>query len=320
MPANTSDKYTWNDRPPNGHPMEPGDFPGPAYPPDHAKGPSPKSPFHVALKRAMAHIGAWPWDPDSWDEAWSNAAAHGVDGNPNKAGMQAVQLWSGTIDPTGNVGEKTFNFLRSVIIPQGRTHAGEPAWDSVCQQLTAQAYDAAHPKPPSKLIRLKALELAQGEIGYLEGGNNDNKYGAWYGENYVSYCAIGVTWAYLNAGHPVGMSFQTVKQAGQNDRHDYVPYVVSDARAGRYGFSVTNDPQPGDVVAYNWGGSAGADPYYYDHVGLFESWVSGHAFQAVEFNTTGSSGGNQSNGGGVYRKQRDVNGQGTTFIRVREPA
>src|SRR5262245_28251229 len=128
--------------PPNGHPMEPGPkFPGPLYPPAAAPAytPSKKTPFAVAVQRAMAHGGFWPWDPEGWDESWSNAAALGVDGNPEKAGMKAMQAWSGTIQPTGNVGEKTFNFLRSVVVPQGRTQAGNPAWDSVCQSLTQQA-------------------------------------------------------------------------------------------------------------------------------------------------------------------------------------
>src|SRR5262252_560795 len=325
MPANTSDAYDWNDAPPRGHPMEGKEpLPFPLYPPGAAPRytPSKKTPFAKAVKRAMAHIGAWPWDPNSWDEAWSDAAAYGVKDNPAKAGMKAVQAWSGTIDPTGNVGEKTYNFLRSVLIPQGRTHAGEPAWDSQCQALTQQALDAQQPPAPAPApkptIREQALQLAIKDIGVKESPANSNmqKFGEQYGENGVAWCAIAATCWYLNAGSPVGASFQTVKQAGQNDRHDFVPYVVSDARNARYGFSVTNTPMPGDVVAYNWGGPSNASEWDFDHVGLFEAWVSGSAFTAIEGNTAY---GNDSNGGEVMRRSRDVNGQGTIFIRVREP-
>ena len=45
--------------------MEPGKFPGPLHPPDAAPRytPSRDSPFVVAVKRAAAHCGAWPWNP-----------------------------------------------------------------------------------------------------------------------------------------------------------------------------------------------------------------------------------------------------------------
>jgi len=316
MPANTTDKYSWNDAPPAGQPMQGKEkFPGPLYPPGAAPTytPSKKTPFAKAVKRAMAHIGAWPWDPDSWDDAWSDAAAYGVEGNVNKAGMKAVQAWSGTIQPTGNVGEKTYNFLRSVRIPQGRTHAGEPAWDSVCQSLTQQALDAQlppTPPPAQKTLRQKAYEVAVTQLGTKESPPNSNqvKYTSWYGM-VGPWCAMFCTWAYETQGD----SPSFVK----GSRYAYVPYIVDDARGGRNGLSVTSDPLPGDVVAYNWGGSTSADAYYYDHVGLFESWQDGRTvFGAIEGNTSTS---NNSNGGEVMRRSRNINSQGTVFIRVREP-
>jgi len=48
----------------------------------------------------------------------------------------------------------------AVLIPQGRTHAGEPAWDSVCVNLTAAAYDDTHPPPPITSLRELALASA----------------------------------------------------------------------------------------------------------------------------------------------------------------
>jgi len=310
----------WDAKPPKGHPMEPGRFPGPLYPPDAAPahGPSRDSDFVIAVKRACAHLGAWPWDPAAWDDSYSNAIAHGVKGNPNKGGVAAVQRWSGTIDPTGWVGEKTFNFLRSVLIPQGRTHAGEPAWDAVCVNLTAAAFDAAMPPPLQGSLRETALSVAVDELGQKESPpeSNLNPYGKWYGEDGVPWCAIFCTWAYEHAALalnvPSPATFQTVKQAGSNDRYDYVPWLVSDARAGRYGLSVTKDPLPGDLVAYDWNWNG-----EYDHVGLFHSWSDGRViFEAIEGNTSVS---NNSNGGEVMRRSRNVNSQGTVFVRVVEP-
>jgi hypothetical protein len=296
----------WNSTPPRGHPMEPGRFPGPLYPPDVAPGrkPSPDSDFVVAVKRACAHLGAWPWDPPSWDDSYSNSFAYGVQGNPAKAGVRAVQKWSGTIDPTGYVGEKTFNFLRSVVIQQGRTHAGEPAWDSVCQNLTAAAYDAAHVAPVEQPLRELALDQAISQLGVKESpaGSNVVKYTDWYGM-VGPWCAMFCTWAYETCGD----SPSFVK----GSRYAYVPYIVADARGGRYGLTVTGTPLPGDLVCYDWSWDG-----EHDHVGLFEKWTSGHTFQAIEGNTSTS---NNSNGGEVMRRTRDVNGQGTVFVRVVEP-
>jgi hypothetical protein len=88
-----------------------------------------------------------------------------------------------------------------------------------------------------------------------------------------------------------------------------VPYLLDDARNLRFGLKVS-EPIPGDCVLYNWDGGE------YDHIGVFEQWVGGHTFTAIEGNTSTS---NDSNGGEVMRRQRDVNGQGTVFVRVGEP-
>ena len=307
---------SWNSNPPTGMPMaKVKGFPGPLYPPDAAPGkkPSADSPFALACKRAAAHCGAWPWDPDGWDDSYSNRFAHG-DQPATHAGIEGLQRWSGTLDATGWVGEKTFNFLRSVRIPQGRTHAGEQAYDSVCVQLTNQAYEAAHPPAPQTTVREAALRRAVGQIGYVEQPTNLTKFGDWYAENGVPWCAIFVTWCYEHGAVDVGReapSFWAISQgAGSNDRYDYVPWVVSDARAGRFGLSTTNSPIPGDLVCYDWSRDG-----EHDHIGLVESWGGG-AFETVEGNTSPS---NNSNGGQVMRRSRNVANQGTVFVRVAEP-
>jgi hypothetical protein len=285
--------------------MEPGKFPGPLYPPDAVPGhlPSADSDFVIAVKRACAHLGAWPWDPPSWDDSYSNGFAHGSGRGP---GMEAVQRWSGTLDDTGWVGEKTFNFLRSVLIPQGRTHAGEPAWDSVCVNLTAAACENAN--PPERVeapLRQLALEQAITQLGVKESPPESNlcKFTDWYGM-VGPWCAMFTTWAYETAGN--SPSFV------QGVRYAYVPYIVSDARGGRYGLTVTTSPLPGDLVCYDWGFDG-----EHDHVGLFENWQDGTTiFSAIEGNTSTS---NNSNGGEVMRRSRNRYSQGTVFVRVTEP-
>lgn len=282
-------------------------FPGPLYPPDNAKGPSPNSPLVEALKRTSARCGAWPWSPVAWDEEYSNRFAHGDGwGDPTHAGVEGMQNWSGTLDPTGNVGEKTFNFYRSVKVPQGRTHAGEMAMDSVAVELVNQAYDEAYPPIPDTTIRESALALALTQIGIKESpaGSNEVKYCDWYGV-LGPWCAMFCTWCYQTNVRGPSPSFV------RGERYAYVPYIVSDARNGRYGLSVTSSPKPGDLVCYDWQWNG-----EYDHVGLFEAWTGTYTFTSCEGNTSTS---NNSNGGEVMRRTRGTHDQATVFVRVAEP-
>src|SRR5262249_45139021 len=93
--------------------------------------------------------------------------------------------------------------------------------------------------------------------------------------------------------------------------YSYVPYIVNDARLGVNGLAITSSPISGDLVCYDWSRDG-----EYDHVGLFENWTSGRAFQAVEGNTSTSD---NSNGGQVMRRQRDAGSQNTVFVHVKEP-
>ena len=138
--------------------------------------------------------------------------------------------------------------------------------------------------------RLLALEWARGEIGTREDppGTNRTPYGRWYGWDGVAWCFIFVSNAYSVGGLPMHMA--------------YCPYGVAAARAGTGGWSVVVNPEPGDIVFYDW---ADADPDA-DHVGLFEQWIdrANGIFMAVEGNTSAGTSGSQSNGGGVYRRER----------------
>jgi hypothetical protein len=142
--------------------MEPGKWPGtPLYPPSAAPGhtPSKDSPLVVAVKRATAHLGAIPWEPDKWDDSYNEKIADAV---------AEVQRWSGTLEPaTGWFGEKSFNFYRSVLMGESRPNAGQPAWDATCVQLTEDAYKQAHPPPQQKGRELLFDHFEQRD-GYTE--------------------------------------------------------------------------------------------------------------------------------------------------------
>jgi hypothetical protein len=148
-PPPEDDDSDWWTKPYAGGPMVkvPG-FPRALYPPDvPAKSghePSVKGPDVVAYKRTVCRLGRWkPWEPDKWDEAYSNAFSHGraSGGDVGDTGIAGVQRQQG-IDPTGWLGERTFNTLRSARVPTG-PHAGEMAMDSVAVNLIEEAWSIA---------------------------------------------------------------------------------------------------------------------------------------------------------------------------------
>jgi hypothetical protein len=287
-----------------GGPMVPvAGFPRPLYPPDasaHGKKPSVDGPDVIAYKRTVSRAGRWPWQP--FDDAYSNGFAHGLPpGNVSETGLAGVQRQLGLDPGTGWLGRETFNGLRSIRIPAGLPHAGAPAMDATAQNLIAEAWRLYGGKEPAGDVRERALELAVAELGYVEGSGNRTKFGAWYGADGQPWCAMFTTWAYVLEGSTALL---------RGSRYAYVPYLVDDAAAHRYGLSLTSSPIAGDLVCYDFDGSA------YDHVGLFESG-SASAWTAVEGNTSPSSGGSQSNGGGVYRRDRSRAGLSkVAFVRV----
>jgi hypothetical protein len=299
---------TWDDQPyPGGSMVKVPGFPRPLYPPD-VKGyrPSCNGPDVEAYKRTVSRAGRWPWQ--EFDQAFSNGFSHGkAGGNLAESGVAGVQRQQ-HLDATGYVGKKTFDTLRSIRIPEGLPHAGDVAMDPIAVDMISEAWDmfgGSEPNPDDGgTIRGDALRAAIGELGYKESpsGSNANKYGSWYGANYQPWCAMFVTWCYETAGP----SDAFVK----GSRWAYCPYVVADARAGRYGLKTTDDPIPGDLVVYDWSWDT-----VYDHIGLFEKWLGGGDFSAIEGNTSTSS---NSNGGQVMRRTRSKSGQGTVFVRVAE--
>ncbi len=284
-------------------------FPRPLYPPDSAKQgkrPSVDGPDVLALKRFCQRVGRWP--DQAYDDTYSNQFSHGKSGNVKETGIAGFQRQQ-HIDATGYWGEKSFNTARSVKIPEGLPDAGEQAFDAECVDLTNQAwalFKGAEPvPPPSKTIREQALAKAVSQLGYAESpaGSNLTKFGAWYGMDGNPWCAMFVTWAYLQAGP----SKSFVKGA----RWAYCPYVVADARAGRNGLTTTDDPIPGDLVVYDWQRDT-----IYDHIGIVEKVTGKNTFDAIEGNTSTS---NNSNGGQVMRRSRTTSDAGIVFVRVREP-
>jgi hypothetical protein len=286
-------------------------FPRPLYPPDSAPGhkASIDGPDVEAYKRTVSRAGRWKWQ--AFDQQFSNAFSHGKSGDVIDTGIAGIQRQQNMEPDTGWVGEKTFNTLRSIKVPIGLPHAGEMAMDARAVELVNAAWDkfkgkepAPSPPPTPGSAAQARLTKAIAEIGTKESPPNSNqcKYTEWY--NMIGpWCAMFCTWSDQLSGVPTN-SFK------KGSKYAYVPYIVSDARMGYNGLSVTSDPKPGDLVCFDWDWDG-----EYDHIGLFEKWTSGVSFQAIEGNTSSS---NNSNGGEVMRRTRNKTYQGTVFVRVKE--
>jgi hypothetical protein len=288
-------------------------FPRQLYPPDsskHGKTPSQPGDDVLAYKRTVSRAGRWPWQ--EFDDQFSNKFSHGVSNNTiYNSGIAGIQRQQ-DLDATGWIGEKTFNTLRSIKIPEGLPHAGEMAMDSQSVNLINKAFDkfkGSEPPPPDKTTSAQyRLQKSITQLGIKEypPDSNQVKYTDWY--NMIGpWCAMFCTWCDLTGVKPATATFI------QGQRYAYVPYIVADARAKKYGLSTTDDPIPGDLACYDWEFNG-----EYDHVGIFEKWTSGVTqFNCIEGNTSTS---NNSNGGEVMRRSRNRHAQGTVFVKVKEPA
>lgn len=130
----------------------------------------------------------------------------------------------------------------------------------------------------------KVVSIAAGQVGYKEGRNNYNKYGAAYGMNNVSWCMIFVWWV--------------MKQAGQS-------FYKTASCTACYNYYKSravskNSLRKGDIVFFDWDKSGDCD-----HVGIVES-VGSSRVVTIEGNTSSGNSGSQSNGDGVYRRYRTL--------------
>lgn len=283
-------------------------FPRPLYPPDNASQPDPVNGSDVeAYKRTISRLGRWKWQ--AFDQAYSNAFSHGKSGNVGESGVEGFQRQM-KIQSTGSIGKETFNALRSAKIPKGLPNAGQYGMDARSVELINAAYNrfkGSEPNgTPSTSSAQARLNKAKAEVGKKESPaySNMQQYGAWYGMNGVPWCAIFCTWCDQ-------LSIKPSKSFVKGSKYHYVPFVVSDARLGRNGLSLTSNPSPGDLVCFDWGRDG-----EYDHIGFVLTKPDGRGtFDTVEGNTSTID---NSNGGTVMQRTRNRTGQNTLFVRVAE--
>lgn len=117
--------------------------------------------------------------------------------------------------------------------------------------------------------RVDIVSVARTQLGYMEGENNDTKYGTWYGLPNQPWCAMFVSWCARQAGVPTDILRNCAIAAPDPGYFDITYYDGEEYT-----------PKPGDLFFTKT----------FSHVGLVES-VNGDYFCTLEGNTndTGSS-------------------------------
>lgn len=139
--------------------------------------------------------------------------------------------------------------------------------------------------------KMNVVDIAQSQLGYKEGPNNDSMYGKWFGANNQPWCAMYVSWCFAQVGMTSKVAAQTKKGFASCD-------------AGLKWFTKNNklvpvgQAQPGDIVFFQF--DTDAQP---DHVGIVAS-NDGKNLMCFEGNTSSGAKGSQANGDGVYLRKR----------------
>ena len=111
------------------------------------------------------------------------------------------------------------------------------------------------------------VDVAIGEIGYKEEGNNRTKYGAWYGMNGAAWCHMFDSWC----ANQAGVSTSSIPKTASTSSG-----MAWFQQKGIFKYKGKYTPKRGDIVYFKTGRS---------HVGIVEK-VSGGTLHTVEGNTS----------------------------------
>ena len=143
------------------------------------------------------------------------------------------------------------------------------------------------------MIDIKNLmAICDSNLNYEETGDNDTKFGKWFGLNNQPWCAMSASKMYFDNDAIKSVSD---KAKGYASCDAWLKYLTKNNQLVPVG-----QAQAGDLVFYQF--DADAQP---DHVGIVKSHNTKLKFLNVyEGNTSSGIRGSQSNGGGYYLKKR----------------
>ena len=133
---------------------------------------------------------------------------------------------------------------------------------------------------------------ARKHLGYVEGPNKDNIFGAWYGANHAPWCACFVSWAINAAGQGELIAGAQTKK-GFNSCGKGIAFF----KAKKAWFPVA-EAKVGDVAFFDWDHDGEQD-----HTGIVTDIdLKGKKIKTIEGNTSDTS---HSNGGIVKEQWRN---------------
>jgi hypothetical protein len=237
----------------------------------------------------------WLLGHNRWNQKFYTGQPDSEYGPVTGAAAHRAKYWLGY--PTGQIDSHMGAKLRSFLVKIDHPSYKDLPVTYKVRRKARIAKAAADAKKVT--LGEKRIIEAEKHIGYREGFGNRTIFGKWYGADGNPWCAYFASWC--------------DNKAGGKFMFGYCPYIVSAAFANQNGLYVTNNPLKGDFVLYDWQSDG-----TFDHIGLFVKWIdrAKGTFETIEGNTLPEGGtGDQSNGGGVYRRQRHLSGNRVVFIR-----
>ena len=137
------------------------------------------------------------------------------------------------------------------------------------------------------------IEIAKAEVGTIEGPkDNETKYGKWTGMNFQPWCQSFVSWCAFTSGLDAKKYPKSASTVAASDWFK---------KNNRWADARNDDPTPGDWIYFDFP-EDGVNRI--SHVGICIKNNGNGTIQVIEGNTSGTSKGDQRNGGMCVEKTR----------------
>lgn len=231
---------------------------------------------------ALRSAGTTTTPPTTGSQPTLRSGDFGADVQKLQEALKKHGFSAGSID--GSFGPNT----RAAVVRFQRAKGLEA--DGVVGPATWRALNGPVSTTPAAPVndaqfRQRILDVARGEIGKVETGNNRGeilKYPNAFGRGPEAWCADFTSWV--------------SKQSGGKMNNPWTPGVVAELkRSGDW--KGKSNPQPGDLVLFDWNGDGTAD-----HIGIVERVNADGTIGTIEGNTENPQTGVE----GVWRRTRSM--------------